>query len=79
MLTQHAMVIVVVAPIAFKLAGTLTYPPLVLLEPPRFTDPVPTMCVAEKAMVPVPATARVPLRPLPDESAAVVPVVSSNL
>jgi len=37
------------------------------------------MCVAEKVAVPVPATARVPLRPLPDESAAAVPVVSSNL
>jgi len=37
------------------------------------------MCVVENVAVPVPATARVPLRPLPEASAAVVPLVSSNL
>ena len=79
MLTQHAMVRVVVAPIAFRLAGMLMYPPLVLLVPVRLTEPVPTMCVVENVAVPVPATASVPLRALPDESAAVAPLVSSSL
>src|SRR5262252_69344 len=79
MLTQQAMVIAVVAPIAFRLAGMLTYAPFVLLVPARLTAPVPTMCVAEKVAVPVPTFVSVPLRPLPEESAAVVPLVSSNL
>src|SRR5262245_26010744 len=79
MLTQQAMVTAVVAPIAFRLAGMLTYPPFALLVPVRLTEPVPTMCVAENAAVPVPTFVSPPLRPLPEESAAVMPLVSSNL
>src|SRR6185503_5062524 len=75
-LTQQAMVTAVVAPMVFRLAGTVTKPPLVALADARFTDPVPTRRVVEKVAVPVPIGARVAVRPWPDESLAEVPVVS---
>src|SRR5262252_1350615 len=75
MLTQQAMVIAVVAPIAFRLAGMLTYAPFVLLVPARLTAPVPTMCVAEKVAVPVPTFVSVPLRALPAQVVLQVPPV----
>jgi len=47
-LTQQAMVSAVVAPMVFRLAGTVTKPPLVALLDARLTDPVPTCRVVEK-------------------------------
>ena len=50
-----------------------------LLLPFRLTALVPTWCVVENDPVPPPTVVSVPGCALPDESAAVVPLASSNL